>query len=90
MSVEALLAVVVARDVYAECNESKQCVVTSITDGDHKAGSLHHTGRAIDLRNPADTSHLGPIVAMLRSRLGNDYDVVPEGDHIHVEHDPKR
>jgi hypothetical protein len=90
MSPEALLAIVVAESVYAEFNESKQCVVTSVTDGQHKAGSLHHTGRAVDLRNPSNGGLIGSIVAMLRSRLGADYDVIPEVDHIHIEHDPKR
>lgn len=88
LSPEALLAIVVAESVYAESNET--CVITSITDGQHKAGSLHHTGRAFDLRNPGDTSLVNPIVATLRSRLGSDYDVIPETDHVHVEHDPKR
>jgi hypothetical protein len=73
--------------VYAE-NSEKHCVITSITDGQHKPGSLHHTGRAIDLRLPVNTAMIGPIVATLRSRLPG-YDVVPESDHVHVEYDPK-
>lgn len=87
LSNEALLAIMVARDVYAWYGQQERCVITSITDGDHKAGSLHHTGRAIDLRLPAAHT-VGDVVQVLTDRLGVSYDIVLEKDHIHVEYDP--
>ncbi len=65
-------------------------VVTSLMDGDHMPTSLHYAGMALDLR----TRGIGPgqqaeIVAALKAALGASYDVVLEGDHIHVEYDPK-
>jgi hypothetical protein len=65
-------------------------VITSGTDGQHMTGSRHGDAAALDFR----TRHLarGNIdawMAAMRRRLGPDYDIVDEGDHIHVEHDPK-
>ena len=62
--------------------------VTSGVDS-HTTG-LHPVGRALDLR----TRDLAPgeaaaMVAELRRRLGRDYDVILESDHIHMEFDPK-
>ena len=69
--------------------------VTSVTDGDHKPGSLHHIGCAVDLRLPPINATTEPLVMQrfvsdLREVLGVEFDVVLEGDHIHVEYDPKR
>jgi hypothetical protein len=84
MQTEILLAVVIAHEVFRIANET--LTLTSCTDGDHKAGSLHHTGRAVDLRLPI--ARREAIVGELKNRLGDEYDVVLEVDHIHVEYDP--
>lgn len=64
--------------------------ITSGSDGDHKTGSLHYSGNAVDLRirhlHPDDLKH---IVSAARAALGSDYDIVIEPDHIHFEYDPK-
>jgi hypothetical protein len=80
------LAVVVA-EVYAEFG--MQCVITSGTDGKHGPKSLHYVGRALDFR----TRHLAAgvanqIASRCRERLGDGFDIVVEGDHIHGEFDP--
>lgn len=67
-----------------------EVVVTSLLDGTHSPNSLHYSGYAFDLR----TRHMAhdQIAAAskdLHERLGPDYDVVVEGDHLHVEYDPK-
>lgn len=67
-----------------------QLVVTSLTDGTHKEGSLHYKGLAADLR----TRHLkvndvAVVVRGVKDALGKGWDVVLEGDHIHIEYDPK-
>lgn len=64
--------------------------VTSGLDSTHSANSLHYVGLAEDYRTrdvPAD--QLSSMVADVRARLGTDYDVVLESDHLHVEYDPK-
>lgn len=61
-------------------------VVTSVSDSTHSAGSLHYVGLAADLRLPADPPK---FVADLKEALGGEFDVVLEGDHVHVEYQPK-
>lgn len=68
----------------------KIAVITSAEEGKHKRDSLHYEGLAIDLR----TFHLkspqqSAMVKSLQKKLGPDYDVVWEKDHIHVEFDPE-
>lgn len=65
-------------------------VITAGTDGIHHPGSLHYLGYAVDLR----TRDLPPMtinasIEELKKRLGADFDVVIEGDHLHVEMQPK-
>lgn len=65
-------------------------VVTSGTDGRHREGSLHYRGLALDLRsNNLTAEQAASVGRQLRAALGAEYDVVIEGDHIHVEFDPK-
>lgn len=86
MQPEILLAVVVAHELFRE--QAQTLTITSCTDGRHKDGSHHYTGCAVDLRLP--TAKPDSVVAQLQNRLGADYDVILEGDHIHLEYDPKR
>lgn len=81
-----VLAIYATDRVYADFNE--RLVVTSLTDGKHMIGSLHHTGEAFDCRLPqtADPSHIADAI---RDALGPNYDVVLEETHIHVEYDPR-
>lgn len=82
---------------------SEELTVTSATDGKHSKNSLHYSGRAIDLRfwdyvqkwteTPTGwEAELDPkyyqLIRTLREELGGEYDVVIEGDHLHVEWDP--
>lgn len=64
--------------------------ITSGTDGTHSEKSLHYSGNAIDLRTRNLNAGMIPayIVAM-KERLGPEFDVVLEEDHVHVEYDPK-
>jgi hypothetical protein len=68
----------------------KTAVITSAKDGRHKRGSLHYSGNAIDLR----TRHLvagepEKILLLLREWLTDEFDVILEKDHIHLEFQPK-
>jgi len=79
-----LYALWVAEEVMGEAT------VTSLLDGQHSPHSKHYQGLAVDLR----TRHLPrerieKVASELRSRLGDDYDVVIEKTHLHVEFDPK-
>lgn len=66
-----------------------ELIITSALDGEHKAGSRHFLGLALDFR----TRHLTGLersrfASELQAALGNQYDVVLEKTHVHVEFDP--
>ena len=66
-----------------------EVTVTSGRDGIHKEDSKHYTGDAVDIRN-RDMRLPVYTARKLGDELGNDFDVVYEKDHIHIEYDPKK
>lgn len=85
------IAVIAAKDIYDR--RGVDLVITSGNDGRHSVNSKHYVGNALDFRtnNLGDPGLEGPLIANeLNAALGRDYDVLFEGDHIHVEYDPKR
>ena len=87
MRPEIILAAVVADEIYSKWGSD--LVVTSVVDGRHSTNSLHYAGQAIDLR----TRNVGEPKAIcdeIEEALTDEYDVVLESDHIHVEFQPKR
>jgi hypothetical protein len=73
-------------------------VFTSGTErtSNHKRGSIHYSGGAIDIRTRREKSFdqlPADVKARLRddlvSRLTREFDVVLEPDHIHLEFQPK-
>lgn len=68
----------------------QECVITSGTEGQHSALSLHYRGWALDFRTTLlPKLHYNLILAELKAALGGDFDVVFESDHLHIEYDPK-
>lgn len=67
----------------------KRMVITSLNDGKHMQGSKHYEGKAMDLRIWGLESKLEQVKKELQDALGKDFDVVLEGDHFHIEYDPK-
>lgn len=86
---EILLAYFIACSIYEKYPKS-ECVITEGTGGKHGVGSLHYVGLAIDIRTwyLTDGEKL-EIVKKLKEKLGSQYDVVLEKDHIHIEFQPK-
>lgn len=66
----------------------KELVITSLNDGKHKKDSLHYSGKAADLRI-WELQDPSLFCAELAQALGDDFDVVLERDHIHLEYDPR-
>ena len=65
-------------------------VITSGTDGTHMVGSKHYTGEALDFRTQGvESNTLNLWRERVATRLGPDYQVITEGDHIHIEFDPQ-
>ena len=81
----------VARDT-APMLESGTVWITSANDGDHSEGSLHFDNRAFDIRIKNIIGHINSEARLwarrMKSALGDEYDVLLERDHIHIEHQP--
>ena len=84
---EMVLALGIIRDAYATHNQLPAFVITSVVEGTHKRASLHYMGCGVDLRRPPVKAE--EIVADAKARLGDDFDVILEGNHIHAEFQPK-
>jgi len=64
-----------------------EITITSGCDGKHKENSKHYRGRALDFRVndfPAVTS-IKTWAARLQNRLGDEYFVLLEPGHMHVQ-----
>jgi formylmethanofuran dehydrogenase subunit B len=93
---EITLAIVTAVTIFSE--HGYDCVVTSVVDGEHSWGSLHYRGDAVDFRikhvvtnnGSWDDDKIRKIFEAIKAALPDDYDVVLEDDHIHVEFQPKK
>ena len=85
---ELVTAMYVCSTVYDEFGHN--CVITSVCEGKHSRTSLHHSGAAFDLRTkPYLEERIKDIVREIRDALTEEFDVVLEKDHIHVEFQPK-
>jgi len=61
-------------------------IITSTYEGNHGEGSLHYGDDAYDCKGP--TKQRDECVNDIKLELGDNYDVVDERDHIHIEWDP--
>jgi len=86
---EIVLALQVAEKVYDQYGYVM--TITSVIDSKHSTASLHYVGAAVDLRirNLSSKSIAQSIVNEIKTNLGDDFDVVLESNHIHIEFQPK-
>jgi hypothetical protein len=89
LNIKMRIALMYAEEIWKSYDRPEGVTVTSAVDGLHSAGSLHYYGYALDFR----IHYFTPEEALAVSRelsecLGNDFDVILESDHIHVEYDP--
>ena len=66
--------------------EQEELIITSAYEGTHSEGSLHYADLAVDIRRGSNGQQ---VRDELKNKLGMDYDVCLESDHIHIEYDPK-
>jgi hypothetical protein len=86
---ELIIGLRVADGVWRDFGQ--ELVVTSLLDGHHSSRSLHYAGFAADLRTryfEADKKR--EVSDALEDALPDDFDVVLEGTHIHLEYQPCR
>jgi len=85
---EMVLALTVAADLYKKYGQ--ELVVTELTGGKHGRGSLHYVGLGADLRtNYFNHDEAAKVALELREKLGEEFDVILEKTHIHLEFQPK-
>lgn len=78
----------VASEVYK--NHGQELVITSALDSTHSAGSYHYFGYALDFRTRYFTNEIAKKVAHeIRIKLSDDYVVIFEVNHIHVQFNAK-
>jgi len=66
-----------------------QCVITSGSEGTHTSGSKHYNGRALDFRTRCMTpARRKKAETAMRSALGQEFVVLLESDHLHVQWEP--
>lgn len=66
--------------------------ITSANDSTHMEGSLHYKNRAFDIRTRnVIEGHTSARVwqTKMQLKLGIDYQIILESDHLHCELDPK-
>ncbi|KKL05866.1 hypothetical protein LCGC14_2601760 [marine sediment metagenome] len=87
---ELILALLVAEGVYDKYDTD--LVVTSVNDGRHSYTSLHYSGSAADIRTRElpEADSIQAVAEEIRQDLSDEYDVIVESDHIHIEYQPKR
>jgi hypothetical protein len=81
--------------MYAYGAGGHELVVTALTDGKHKEGSLHYKGLAADVRSK-DVPHAEEVAAVANRILNaQGFDLLFESkglpsEHFHLEFDPKK
>ena len=88
---QMVVAVIALHAIYQK--RGVPLVITAGNDGKHSETSLHYAGTALDFRTsnlPSPSSDGIAIADELSKALGRDYQVLFEGDHLHVAWRPKR
>ncbi len=90
---EMVIALMVAEQVCQ--SQGYEVVITAGINGQHRRASYHYSGNGVDIRieNPRDPSKFLPdpekAAMEIQERLGRDYNVILEHDHIHIHFSPK-
>lgn len=86
---QMIIAAISANDF---CNTVAKvdCVITSALDAKHSDTSLHFAGFALDIRTREMSETMQNMFRnAMEQSLGTQYDVLLEGDHLHIEFQPK-
>lgn len=86
---ELLIGILIAERIFDKYKY--ELIITSAVDSKHSATSLHYAGNAADfrIRHISDKSIITQIVQEIKSSLTQDFDIILEPDHIHLEHQPR-
>ena len=86
---QTLFGIMVAQSVYDLYQTP--LVITSANDSKHSTTSLHYSGNAVDIRTFNLPVGVDPedVASRIKQALGRHFDVLFEGDHIHIEWQPR-
>lgn len=88
LSPQMAIAYTIACGIYV--SHGKRCRITSGVEGKHGHNSLHYKGQALDLGTRDYQDQLKVTIRdEMKEALGDQFDVVLEPTHLHVEFDPK-
>lgn len=83
-----LIGILVLNEVLASFDVP--LVITCGREGKHSNTSLHYVGCAVDVRNrELSKSQQQEVKKIFDSRMNNDFDLVIESNHFHLEYQPK-
>lgn len=87
---ETVMCCIVVDGIYKEHGRPEGVTITSVVDGKHSDNSLHYTGFAIDTRTRYfNKEKQQELVGDIRRHLTDEFDVILEKDHCHIEFDPR-
>lgn len=84
---ELLFGMMIANEVFENMDEL--LVITEVVARRSQTWSYHPAGFAFDCRLPEE-ENVDVLGAVLRESLGEEWDVVVENNHIHVEYEVRR
>ena len=91
---EMIVALMVADGVYSDI-VNQPVTVTAVTDGTHTS-IVHYLGYGVDIRTRDDDSYKQwtdtvkqKLIAELRARLPEGFEIICHSTHIHIEYDPR-
>jgi hypothetical protein len=81
---ELVLGIIILQSFFNE-----ELIITSGSEHTtkHMPSSLHYSGNAVDIREPAETSAY--TKTEIKNALGSEFDLIFEKDHWHLEFQPK-
>lgn len=88
LKTEILFGVIILAGILREMG--LRLTITAGTDGKHSEGSLHYVGLAVDIRTRDMTKEQAlKAIAAFKERAEQQFDIVLEATHIHLEYDPR-
>lgn len=87
---ETVFAITLTNSIMQKLFPDLNLVITSITDShEEDADSLHNYGYAFDMRiRDIPPMYLETVLEEMRRALSDEYTIILEATHIHVEFDP--